>query len=87
MSGGCFKPDELGALAGDLALDDPRRSHLEECPRCQRRIRKEGLANEDELQSWFIQRIESFLLQNGRRLIGRSPTSCSRTSPIGSVTR
>ncbi|MDP2956913.1 MAG: family 20 glycosylhydrolase [Longimicrobiales bacterium] len=33
-------------------------------------IRREGLADEHELQSWFIRRIERFLNANGRRLIG-----------------
>jgi hexosaminidase len=33
-------------------------------------IRREGLADEQELQSYFIRRIEAFLLQHGRRLIG-----------------
>jgi hexosaminidase len=33
-------------------------------------IRREGLRDEDELQSWFIRRIEAFLNQHGRRLIG-----------------
>ena len=33
-------------------------------------ISREGLADEDELQSYFIKRIESFLQAQGRRLIG-----------------
>lgn len=33
-------------------------------------IRREGLADEHELQSWFIRRIERFLNARGRRLIG-----------------
>lgn len=33
-------------------------------------IRREGLADEAELQSYFIRRIESFLSTKGRRLIG-----------------
>ena len=33
-------------------------------------IRREGLADEHELQSYFIRRIESFLLEHDRRLIG-----------------
>jgi hexosaminidase len=33
-------------------------------------IRREGLANEEELQSYFIRRIEGFLRAHGRRLIG-----------------
>ncbi len=33
-------------------------------------IRREGLADETELQSWFIRRIEGFLGAHGRKLIG-----------------
>jgi hexosaminidase len=33
-------------------------------------IRREGLADEHELQSWFIRRIERFLRSRGRQLIG-----------------
>jgi hexosaminidase len=33
-------------------------------------IRREGLAGEEELQSYFIRRIERFLIAHGRRLIG-----------------
>jgi hexosaminidase len=39
-------------------------------PIAQEVIRREGLANEEELQSYFIRRIEAFLLAHGRRLIG-----------------
>ena len=40
------------------------------CPKCQERIKTEGLTDEYELQSYFVRRIESFLNKNGRRLIG-----------------
>ncbi len=33
-------------------------------------IRREGLADENALQSWFVQRIERYLADHGRRLIG-----------------
>jgi hexosaminidase len=33
-------------------------------------MRREGLADENELQSWFVRRIERFLNAHGRRLIG-----------------
>ena len=39
-------------------------------PVAQEVIRREGLANEEELQSYFIRRIEAFLRAHGRRLIG-----------------
>ena len=40
------------------------------CPKCQQRIKKEGLANEDELQSYFIKRIAKFVNSKGRKIIG-----------------
>ncbi|MFZ6873264.1 beta-N-acetylhexosaminidase [Undibacterium sp. Di27W] len=33
-------------------------------------MRREGLKNEEELQSWFIRRIEKFINSKGKRLIG-----------------
>lgn len=40
------------------------------CPKCQKRIHDEGLKDEGELQSYFIKRIEKFLNDKGRKLIG-----------------
>lgn len=40
------------------------------CPACQSRMKQEGLKDEQELQSYFIRRIEKFLNSKGRRLIG-----------------
>lgn len=40
------------------------------CSRCQDRIKKEGLKNEEELQSYFIKRIEKFIVSKKRKLIG-----------------
>ena len=40
------------------------------CPDCQARIQKEGLKDENGLQSYFIHRIEKFLNSKGRKIIG-----------------
>ncbi len=40
------------------------------CPLCQARMTAERLKNGEELQSYFIRRIEKFLQSKGRRLIG-----------------
>lgn len=40
------------------------------CQRCQHRMTSEGLKDENELQSYFIRRIERYLSDKGRRLIG-----------------
>ena len=40
------------------------------CPKCQARIKAKGLKDEHELQSYFIKRIEDFLLTKNKRIIG-----------------
>ena len=50
--------------------DEAPKTRWEESPVAQEVMRREGLASEEELQSWFIQRIAHFLERNGRRLIG-----------------
>lgn len=50
--------------------DECRKTRWKACPKCQARIRDEGLADEDELQSWFIRHFDAFLTARGRRLIG-----------------
>ena len=41
-------------------------------PDCQALMKREGLKNEEELQSWFIRRIEKFVSAHGRTMIGWS---------------
>ena len=50
--------------------DESPKDRWKECPDCQKRIAEEGLADEHELQSYFIKRIEKFLIANDRKLIG-----------------
>lgn len=53
-------------IGGDEAIKQQwRRS-----PRIQAKIRSLGLADEDELQSYFIKRVAKFINQRGRKLIG-----------------
>ncbi len=40
------------------------------CDACQQLMKKEGLETEEELQSYFIRRIEKFVNEHGRKLIG-----------------
>ena len=40
------------------------------CSKCQARMKAEGLKDERELQSYFIRRIENFLLTKNKRIIG-----------------
>lgn len=59
-------PSEYIHIGGD----ECPKTRWKVCPRCQARIRAEGLKDESELQSYFIRRIEKFLNSKGRRLIG-----------------
>jgi hexosaminidase len=53
-------------IGGDeCAKDQWKRS-----PTAQTRIRELGLADEDELQSWFVRHFDNWLSARGRRLIG-----------------
>ena len=53
-------------IGGDEVEKDP----WKKCMRCQERIKTENLKNEDELQSYFIKRIEKFLISKNKKLIG-----------------
>jgi hexosaminidase len=50
--------------------DECPKTRWKVCPRCQARMKAEGLATEHELQSYFIRRIEKFLNAHGKRLLG-----------------
>lgn len=50
--------------------DECPRKRWKACPRCQKRIRDEGLKDETELHGYFIRRIDAFLASKGRRLVG-----------------
>lgn len=50
--------------------DEAPKTRWEESALAQRVMRREGLNDEHELQSWFISRIDRFLTAHGRRLVG-----------------
>jgi len=50
--------------------DECPKKNWERCPKCQDRIKKEGLHDEHELQSYFIQRMEKYLNSKGKSIIG-----------------
>ena len=50
--------------------DECPKDRWNRCPLCQAKIKAEQLKNGEELQSYFIRRIETFLQSKGRRLIG-----------------
>jgi hexosaminidase len=50
--------------------DECPKTRWKACPKCQQRMQIEGLANEEELQSYFIKRIEAFVNSKGKQVIG-----------------
>ncbi len=53
-----------------LGGDEAPRDRWKECPLCQKRIKEEGLKDENELQSYFTHRVEAILAKHGRKIIG-----------------
>jgi hexosaminidase len=59
-------PSEYIHVGGDEA----DKTNWKRCPKCQGRIKAEGLKDEKELQSYFMKRIEKFIISKGRKMIG-----------------
>jgi len=59
-------PFEYLHIGGDEAV----KKQWKEDPATQAHMQQLGLADEEHLQSWFIRHFETFLQQNGRRLVG-----------------
>ena len=50
--------------------DECPKTRWKTCKNCQSVIKREGLKDEDELQSYFITRLEKFVNSKGRKIIG-----------------
>jgi hexosaminidase len=50
--------------------DEVRKNNWENCTLCKKRMKQNGLDNGEELQSYFINRIETFLYNHGKKMIG-----------------
>ena len=59
-------PSEYIHIGGDEAP----RVRWHECPDCQKRMKDEGLENEAQLQSYLVNRIEKYMNDKGRKIIG-----------------
>jgi hexosaminidase len=59
-------PSEYIHIGGD----ECPKTRWKDCPHCQKLIQEKGLQDEHELQSYFIQTIEKFVNNKGRKIIG-----------------
>jgi len=50
--------------------DEVDKHFWEKCPKCKKRMAEEKLKNVEELQSYFIKRVEKILKDKGKKLIG-----------------
>nr|WP_106790796.1 family 20 glycosylhydrolase [Aquimarina sp. Aq78] len=50
--------------------DEATKTNWEKCQHCQKRITEKGLQNEEELQSYFVKRMEKFINSHGKKLVG-----------------
>lgn len=74
-------PSEYIHIGGDEAS----KSSWNTCPRCQKRMADEHLNSVDELQSYMIHRIEKFLNDHGRKIIGWDEIIEGELSPTATV--
>lgn len=74
-------PSEYIHIGGDEASKQSWKS----CALCQSRMQREGLDDVDELQSYLIHRIDSFLTAHGRKLLGWDEILDGGLSPNATV--
>ena len=74
-------PSEYIHIGGD---ECPKES-WKTCPMCQQRIKDEGLKDEFELQSYAVRRMEKWLGEHGRKIIGWDEILEGGVSPTATV--
>ncbi|MDY0083178.1 MAG: beta-N-acetylhexosaminidase, partial [Ignavibacteriaceae bacterium] len=50
--------------------DEAPKTRWQNCPKCQQRIKDENLKDENELQSYFVKRMEKFINSKGKKIVG-----------------
>ncbi|MDE7388968.1 MAG: beta-N-acetylhexosaminidase, partial [Muribaculaceae bacterium] len=74
-------PSELIHIGGDEAP----MNHWHNCPACMELMINESLSSVDELQSYMLQRIESYIQSKGRQIIGWDEIVRGNLSPTATV--
>lgn len=74
-------PSDIIHIGGDECPKDA----WKKCKKCQKRIKKEHLKNEEELQSYVVHRIEAFLKTKGKKIIGWDEILEGGVSPTATV--
>ena len=67
-----------------LGGDEARKTNWEKCPLCQARMKTEHLANEEDLQGYFMKRMCEYVQSKGREVIGWDELT-NTTIPDGTI--
>lgn len=65
--------------------DEVEKTNWKKCPDCQKRMRDNNLSTEEELQSWFIHRMEAVINAKGKQMIGWDEIIEGGLSPTATV--
>ena len=68
-----------------LGADEVEKTNWKKCPDCQQRMRENGLKTEEELQSWFVHRMEKFFNERGKEMIGWDEILEGGLSPTATI--
>lgn len=68
-----------------LGGDEAQKLYWKKCPLCQERMKKEHLANEEDLQGYFMKRMSEYVQGKGREVIGWDELTNSSFLPEGVV--
>lgn len=71
-------PDKIIHIGGDDAV----KMRWSICPHCQKRIKDESLKDEQELYTWFMNKIASHIEKNGGKAIIRSCDGSDKEKPL-----
>lgn len=74
-------PDEYVHIGGDEVI----KKFWNQCPHCAKRMKDENLKDANELQSYFIKRMEKFINSKGKRLIGWDEITHGGLAPNATV--
>ena len=81
--------DEIMALFPSryihLGGDEAQKTNWKKCPLCQDRMKKEKLANEEDLQGYFMKRMSDYVRSKGREVIGWDELTNSSFLPEGVI--
>ena len=68
-----------------LGGDEARKTHWEECPLCQTRMKAESLENTEELQGYFMARVARYVQNKGREVIGWDELTNARIPEVSII--